>query len=178
MFASHVQRCAFLFLASCLAAPGPAPAADATPKLPPAVAADVKSNADQCTEAGGKVDTKGAVQRADLNGDGIEDYVTLAGWIRCEGFASLYGDREKAVAVYVGDGKGGATAAFNDFVFDAKIEGAGAAARLWLDVMGQMCGKKPAADFASEHFCSRAIVWNAKTKKFDYAPVSTVRMIE
>ena len=39
-------------------------------------------------------------------------------------------------------------------------------------------GKPPAPDFARENFCDRAIAWNAKAKRFDYAPVSTVRMIE
>ena len=43
---------------------------------------------------------------------------------------------------------------------------------------GAGCGKKQAADFASEAFCERAIAWNAKTQAFDYAPVSTVKMIE
>ena len=54
----------------------------------------------------------------------------------------------------------------------------GASAKLWLDVMGQTCGRKPAANFASESFCSRALAWNAKTRTLDFAPVSTVRMIE
>jgi hypothetical protein len=45
-------------------------------------------------------------------------------------------------------------------------------------VSGQACGKPPAKDFASEKFCDRALVWNAKTRKFDYAPVSTVKMIQ
>jgi hypothetical protein len=47
-----------------------------------------------------------------------------------------------------------------------------------LTVSGQACGKKPAPDFASESFCERAVVWNSKTQAFDYAPVSTVKMIE
>jgi hypothetical protein len=45
-------------------------------------------------------------------------------------------------------------------------------------VSGAQCGKPPAPDFARENFCDRALVWNAATKKFDYAPVSTVRMIQ
>jgi len=45
-------------------------------------------------------------------------------------------------------------------------------------VSGQQCGKKPAKDFASENFCDRSLVWNAKTRKFDYAPVSTVKMVQ
>lgn len=38
--------------------------------------------------------------------------------------------------------------------------------------------KLPAKDFASETFCDRAIVWNPGAQKFDYAPVSTVRMVQ
>jgi hypothetical protein len=37
---------------------------------------------------------------------------------------------------------------------------------------------QPAADFASETFCDRAVDWNPRTQSFDYAPVSTVKMIE
>ena len=100
------------------------------------------------------------------------------GSINCENAASVYGDREKGVTVYAGDGAGGAVSAFSDVVFGVKIEGSGPAAKLWLTVSGGGCGKPPAADFASENFCDRALQWNAKTSKFDYAPVSTVRMIE
>jgi hypothetical protein len=147
-------------------------------KLPAVVATDLKALAAECTEVGGKAVTTEAVKRVDLNGDGDEDYVLYVGWINCDGAASIYGDREMGVTVYVGDGKGGATSAFNDSVYGATVEGTGPAAKLWLTVSGQQCGKKPAANFASENFCSRSIVWNAKTGKFDYAPVSTVRMIQ
>lgn len=148
------------------------------PKLPAAVAKDLADIAAQCTDVGGKPKTDDAVRRADLNGDGKEDYVLDVGAIRCEGAWSIYGDREKMVTVYVGDGAGGAKSAFSEWVYSAKLEGTGPAAKLWLGVMGKACGKPPAKDFASENFCDRAIVWNAKAQKFDYAPVSTVRMIQ
>ena len=147
-------------------------------KLPAAVAAALKSAADICSEAGGKPLTADAVKRADLNGDGKEDFVLDVGSINCDGAASIYGDREKGVTVFVGDGAGGASEAFSDAVYGVAIEGTGPTAKLWLTISGSQCGKKPAADFASESFCDRAIVWNAKTHKFDYAPVSQVRMIE
>lgn len=146
--------------------------------LPASVAAELKSLTDLCREVGGTPVTADAVKSVDLNGDGHADFVFYAGNVRCDGAPSLYGDREKGVTVYAGDGKGGAVPAFNDAVFDAKLEGSGAAAKLWLTVSGVACGKPPAADFASENFCDRALEWNAKTRKFDHAPVSTVRMIE
>jgi hypothetical protein len=146
--------------------------------LPATVAADLESVASMCREAGGKPATADAVKRVDLNGDGSDDFVLNVGDVNCDGAASIYGDREKGVTVYAGDGKGGAAAAFNEPVYGAKIEGTGAAAKLWLTVSGAQCGKKPAADFASESFCDRPVVWNAAGKKFEYAPVASVRMIE
>jgi len=157
---------------------GPAARAAAQAKLPASVSADVKSNADLCPEAGGTPNTKDAVKSADLNGDGKPDFVFLNGWIHCDGAASVYGDREKVLKVYAGDGTGGAVAVFTGMAFDATLEGTGAATKLWLGVSGADCGKPPAESFATENFCDRAIVWNAKSREFEYAPVSTVRMIE
>jgi hypothetical protein len=158
-----------IFVSTALAAP---------PKLPATVAKDLADIAAQCTDVGGKALTTDTVKRADLNDDGKEDYVLDVGSINCDGAPSIYGDRQKLVTVYVGDGAGNARQAFSDAVFGAQIEGTGTAARLWLVVSGQACGKPPAPDFASENFCERAIAWDAKTRKFDYAPVSTVRMIQ
>ena len=150
----------------------------ATPPPPAAVTSALKAIAKECTDVGGKADTSKAIQRADLNGDGNEDYVLDVRGINCEGAASICGHHEMMVSVYVGDGKGGAKEAFSDSVFGANLERSGASAKLWMTVMGQSCGKKPAKDFASENFCDRSIVWNAKTQKFDWAPVSTVKMIQ
>lgn len=150
----------------------------APPKLPATVSSDLASIAAECTGIGGKAHTQDAVKRADLNGDGKEDYVLDVGSIGCEGAASIYGDRQKSVTVYVGDGAGGARNAFNAWVYGARLEGTGAATRLWLTVSGGECGRKPAADFASESFCDRYVQWNTTTQKFAFAPVSTVKMIE
>jgi hypothetical protein len=130
------------------------------------------------SEVSGTPRTADAVRTVDLNGDGKDEYVLDVGSVSCDGAASIYGDREKGVTVYVGDGKGSAVAAFSDSAYGAKIEGSGTTAKLWLTVSGAQCGKKPAADFASEAFCDRALAWNATTNKFDYAPVSTIRMVE
>ena len=147
-------------------------------KLPAAVMGDLQAIAADCTGVGGKALTQDAVKRADLNGDGKEDYVLDVGSIICDGAASAYGDRAKGITVYSGDGAGGAKNAFSSWVYAARIEGTGPQARLWLTVSGEKCGKKPAADFASESFCERPIAWNAAARKFDFAPVSTVKMIQ
>jgi hypothetical protein len=148
------------------------------PNLPATVAKEMQALAEQCREVGGKPLTENAVKRVDLNGDGKDDFVLDVGSMGCDGAPSIYGDRGKGVYVYAGDGAGGAALAFSDVVYGAKVEGTGAAAKLWLTVSGPQCGKKPAREFASESFCERALTWNAKTGKFDLAPVSTVKMIE
>ncbi len=147
-------------------------------RLPTIVAASLKSLDDTCREVGGKPLTGDVVKRVDLNADGKEDFVVDAGSANCDGAASIYGDREKGIAVYVGDGIGGATEAFSDYVYGAAIEGTGPAAKLWLTVSAERCGKKPAADFATENFCDRALIWNVPAMKFRYAPLSTVRMLQ
>ncbi len=167
-----------LLAASNAGAVSPSANTVAQAKVPATVATDLTAVAAQCSEVGGTPRTADAVKTVDLNGDGNDDYVLDIGSVNCDGAASIYGDREKGVTVYVGDGKGGAIAAFSDSVFGAKVEGSGAAAKFWLTVSGAQCGREPAADFASEAFCDRALTWNATTNKFDYAPVSTVRMVE
>jgi hypothetical protein len=143
----------------------------AVPPLPAAVAAAVKEFADICRDVEGKPDTREAVKRADLNGDGIEDYVVDVAGIVCTGAWSIFGDREKSVSVYVGDGKGAAVRAFSDTAYGASLEVRGKSTQLWLTVSGVECGRKPARDFASESFCDRSLVWNAAARRFDYAPL-------
>ena len=173
------MRTATVFAAAaCAAILGPT-AFGAPPKLPAVVATDLKAIAEECTGVGGKAMTSDAVRRADLNGDGHDDYVLFVGWIICDGAASIYGDRAKMVQVYAGDAQGGAAAStFAEMAYDVRLDGAGSAAKAWLTVSGMQCGKKPAANFASEAFCERPVAWNGKTRKFEFAPVSTVRMIQ
>ena len=159
-------------------ATAPAAVHAAPPKLPATVANDLKAIADECNSFGAKAMTDDAVRLADLNGDGRDDYVLFVGWIGCQGAASIYGDREKEVRVYASDGAGGASKAFAGIgAFDARIEGSGTTAKLWLTVTATACGKKQTASFAERSWCERPIAWNAKTGKFDFAPVSSVRML-
>lgn len=186
-FAGLAAGCTLLIVAGCNQAPGDraadaagtsADAAATVSPLPATVATALASIATECSAVGGTPHTERAVQRADLNADGREDYVLFTGWIDCENAASIYGDRAKSLALFTGDGQADAAETFADWTYDAVIEGDGTAARLWLTVTGEQCGRPPARDFASEAFCERAIEWNPVTGRFDYAPVGTVRMIE
>jgi hypothetical protein len=157
-------------LAACAESPGADP--------PPTVVEAVASLAEICTVAEGKPRADDAVRRVDLNGDAVDDFVIYAGWMICEGAWSVYGDREKALTVYAGDGRGAAPEVFVDVVYDAAIETTAAGAALWLGVSAEGCGRSRAETFAEETFCDRAIVWNADTRRFDYAPLETIRLIE
>jgi hypothetical protein len=154
-----------------------ASAGAATP-LPKTVQTSLDTIAADCASVGGRPVTTDAVKRADLTGDGAEDYVLDVGSINCDGAPGIFGDREKLVTVFVGDGKGGAVEAYRGSAFGVKLEGTGQSATVWLTLMGQDCGRQAAANFASESFCERALKWNAATRKFDPAPEATVRMIE
>jgi hypothetical protein len=146
----------------------------AAPGLPAAVQTELAAMASICTDVGGKALTDEAVQRADLNADGKDDYVLDVGRIQCEGAASAYGDRAKDVIVFVGDGSGGAAKGWSGVAYGSRIEGS----KLWLGVSGAECGKPPAKDFASESFCERPLAWNAAQRKLEFAPVSAVQMLQ
>jgi hypothetical protein len=165
----------YVFLLACLLSQA---AYAATTPLPKSVQTALDQVAAVCSESEGKPIMKDAIKRADLNADGHEDYVLDVGSVVCDGAASIYGDREKGVMVFVGDGKGGAVEAFNGSSFAIRLDGAGSAAKLWLSVMGADCGKQPAATFAEESFCERPLKWNAGARKFEFAPVSTVKTIQ
>jgi len=140
--------------------------------LPLQVAIAVNALAAQCREAGGKPLADRAVRRGDFNSDGREDFVLYAGWMDCENAVGVFGDREKEVAVFVGDVTAGSSAAFTHSVFDVKIEEKPGRHQLWVTVSGEDCGKAPAATFSEESFCDRAIVWNAAAGKFNIEPIS------
>ena len=169
-----------LRILAALLATGAAAACGQSPStaLPDPVAEALAELAAECSDVGGTPHTADAVRRTDVSGDGRDDYLLYAGWIHCENAVSVYGDRMKSLAVFAGEGSGGATPAFADRVFDVEVAGSGREARAWLTVMAEGCGRAPAADFASESFCQRAIEWNAAGGRFEYAPVATVRMIE
>lgn len=146
-------------------------------RLPAAVASSLGEFTTLCREAGGEPYSDDAVRRADLDADGYADFVLFAGWLECENAWSVFGDREKTILVFAGDGSDGASEAFRDAAFDAKLEAQGDGTQLWLTTSAEQCGRPRAPTFAEESFCERAVVSAAATR-FEYAPLSTVRMIE
>ena len=152
--------------------------AGAETAIPAAVAARLEEIGAICREVDGKPMLEQVLTRTDLNSDGQLDFVVDVGKAGCDGAASIYGDREKEVVVYVGDGTGDATEAFRGMAYGATLEDTAKSPRLWLTVAGRDCGKPSAPDFASESFCERPLAWSAVKRAFDSPPLSAVKMIE
>lgn len=151
------------------------PAANTPPSL---VAAAVAALAAQCSAVDGTPQADTAVRRGDFNADSHEDFVLYAGWLVCENAASVVGDREKEVTVFIGNDAGSASVAFHDSVYEVTLEGERKNGQVWLAVAGERCGNPRAATFSEESFCDRALVWNKATARFDYAPLSEARSLK
>lgn len=165
-----------LLLIGCLvtAACSQPPPAD----LPHPVSAALTAQLDLCREVGGAANAGSALGRADLNTDGMDDFVLFTGWIRCENAWSVYGDRLKGVQIFVADSRGNALEAFTGSAYDVRIETTADGTRLWLTLSDLDCGRSRTASFAEAVFCERPLVWDAVGGRFDYAPLGSMRLIE
>ena len=150
---------------------------------PAALTKDVFDLAAACRDYGGKPGkSPGLIQMADLNADGLTDYVLDLNAYNCEGAASAMGAGQSgaAVSVYVGGAGNTARKVWNGLAFQAKIEGAPAKPRLWLAIQGLDCGQKDAARraMADQKGCNRPLNWNAAKSTFTYAPLAEARAFD
>lgn len=147
---------------------------------PASVTKDVLELHAMCREAGGKPGrSPGLIQMADLNGDGLADYVVDINSYNCEGAPSAMGAGQSGavVSIYVAGPGNTARKVWNGLAFEAKIEGAGAKRRVWLAIQGRDCGQKNAAtlSMAEQKGCNRPLTWDATKHTFKYGPLAEVR---
>jgi hypothetical protein len=147
------------------------------PALPAPVASALAELAKACSDAGGKPSTAAAVRRTDLNRDSRADFVLDVGSIQCKGAGGIFGERDKPVQVFLDDGAGGAELAYSGSAHAVKLEGEGPAARVWLTLTGEGCGKQKARFFSDETYCDRPLAWTEKSKKVELAPVSAAKPV-
>jgi hypothetical protein len=154
----------------------PALAAQPVP-VPPQVSAYAKQMGDSCRQVGGKPGSSPHLaQRGDLNGDGIADWAIDEGGFDCEGAASLFsGSGGAQVVVFIATRDGGARKAFEHGAFGMRMEQAGGHTVLWLVVGGPMCGQRNARSRADMINCDRPLVWDARHRRMEFAPLSRVR---
>lgn len=149
-------------------------AAAAQGRPPESVLSEVRDMDAMCRDVGGQPgDKEGLLRAADLNGDGLSDWVLDQGLYVCNGAASLFGGSGgSSVMVWAGLPGGGASQPFGQAAFGAKIENG----RVWLAVGGGFCGQNTAGLSRAEMtYCERPLAWDARTRKFDFAPVSQIR---
>lgn len=165
-----------------LAAITPQPAHAAEPPIPNTVIQHVAGVAKACKEFGGTpAKSPGYMSKADLTGDGQVDYVLDLNLFRCDGAASALasGQMGAGITVFVTGPNNSAIQAFDDVAYGTTIDTASGKPRLYLSVAGAQCGQKigPNTPFSDYQGCERPIVWNPKTKKFAYAPLSQTRKL-
>ena len=111
------------------------------------------------------------VQKADINGDGVTDYVISDGQVDCAIGASFrHGNGGTGVIIFAGTATG-AVKAYDDTVFDVKVENG----KAWVGVGGHRCGQGEFKSRADAISCDLPLLWNAAKQKFEEAPVSQAR---
>lgn len=121
--------------------------------------------------------SEGLVLSTDLNGDGVADYALYEGAYYCDGAASLFGGTAgSSVTVFLSDKNNQHAAAWSEMVYGVKL-GTETPAKLWMDLGGAACGQRGQVVHASMDTCSRALKWNARTKKVEYEPLSQAKPI-
>lgn len=167
--------------AVCAALPGLAAAQDSAflERTPMPVINDYWDQQAACSVAGGdfREESQDAVFGVDLNGDRIDDWVVDDGRLICEGAWSLFGGSGGAgLRIYAGGPGKTATPAFQHMVHGQRLIEDEGGWTLYAGVGGPLCGQRVTestsrADMIS---CWRPLDWQARTRRFDFAPVSAV----
>jgi hypothetical protein len=119
------------------------------------------------------------VKRADLNADGITDFMFFDDDIYCEMGASFRnGNGGVGVVIFVGTKDGNAKLAFEKTVYDARIEKVNSKNIVWLTVGGAYCGQKNFKSRSDAIACERPLVWNKSTENFDFALPSETKFLK
>lgn len=129
--------------------------------LPPLVSAYVDQVVRQC---GGQGASASLVDRLDLNGDRIDDYVVDGARQPCPGRPAPYAEMGSLVTVFLGRSDGlaypGLQRNAQGAYLERKPQGGYA---LWLNLAGEDCG-------TGEQRCARQVVWRGEESRLDLAP--------
>lgn len=137
-----------------LACAGQASAQDGLPTL---VAAYARQLAGQCGPVPPGAPVPSIVERADLNGDNLDDYIVDASRYPCPGRPSLAADAGSQVTVFKGVAGGVVVPAFQRAGFGARLQRVpGGAPKLWVTLAGSECGA------GSPARCERQVLWRAE----------------
>ncbi len=126
-----------------------------------------------------KSDLNRVIKRADLNHDGLTDFIIFTYSIYCElGAAFMWGNGGIPVGIYVGTPDGNASYAFDKTVWSVYIEQEGNKSVVWVGVGGGYCGQKHFKSRADAIRCDRKLLWDSNTQQFEFAPLEQARFYE
>jgi hypothetical protein len=163
----------FLVALSCLHSPI-AVAADES--LPDEIGKRLSEMSEECADMG-EHRAKGGretVKSADLNGDGVADYVFYEGDYKCEGAASEFAPTAAAgvpATLFLGSKDGNAVEAWSSNVWGTRIKRVDGVETLIVDVAGLDCTDKPAKDIASMARCQRQVRYDRQSGKWQMIPL-------
>lgn len=140
-----------------------APAAQAA-DTPPLVAAYVEQLLKQCGAS--PAQSVGLIQRLDLNGDKLQDWIVDNSRAPCPTRPKAFADYGQRVTIFLTQADGNALPGFQRDAFGTSIERDPTGRyQLWVTLAGADCGE---SDQAKR--CSRQIVWRAAEKRLDVTP--------
>jgi hypothetical protein len=144
-------------------------------ELPAAVAAYARRVADDCTQVGGRPLAGPKIEHGQFS-EGPEFWTVDDATLACEGAWSLYSNPHGwDIAIFFASPDEQVRKFTVRAGFGLKIERDDNSAKVWASLSGMNCGQKPARSTAEEIGCERALVWDAKARKINFAPMSQAR---
>jgi len=140
------------------------PTAAAAQDMPALVAAYARQLAQQCGPLPPGASAPNLVDRVDLNGDKLDDWIVDAGRYPCPSRPAVAAAAGAQVTVFKGIEGGIAVPAFQRAAFGSRLQRtAEGVPVLWVTLGGSDCGGEPQAR------CERRVVWRAE--RFDVVAV-------
>ncbi len=109
------------------------------------------------------------IKIADLNDDGIMDYIIDNSDVYCE-IGGRNGNGGTGIVIFVGT-KDDAVKAFDKTVFGIYVENTGSKDTAWISVGGGYCGQENFTR-ATAITCDIPLIWNKTTMQLEFAPLS------
>ena len=146
-------------------------------KLPAEVAARLNELRQTCRESGGQVKPAAAfLSRADLDGDGQDDYLIDTEHLNCS--VDLWGSGGTSLTVFVARGAAQVLPPFEQINVGVRIDRSLKPAKVQVLVGGPLCGQRTGQLSRAEYAkCWRPVVWDARGAQVKLAPISQIQWV-
>lgn len=153
------------------------------PRLPATVKRHLQDIDYWCSRLGGMPPkSRRHLRVVELTGDGRPDYLVDLSRYSCRRAETFMdgGHNGSPVWIFVGARSHAARLAYDDYSHGVELASTSGKARVWLRVYGLTCGQPPgtAHSFAGSWFCSRPLKWNARKRKFVFAPLDQIKHLD